>query len=211
MSRPTAAAAAQRDDRLLKIATDMFLKHGFDGTSMERLAESSMIGKATLYARYADKSALFADVLRRRILVVFTPLEEELGEELTGESLEGTLLVVARRLLELSLSPSSLALTRILIAQSTRFPELGKLAVQEGSQRQTQILEKILIRFSSMHRYTTDDLSLAADLFLSMVLGRVAQMALLGFVRHPDALERRTSEAVRIFVRGLLDEKKVKK
>ncbi|VFU16507.1 protein of unknown function (plasmid) [Methylocella tundrae] len=35
--RPTKAAAAQRDERLLEIATDMFLKHGFDGTSMERL------------------------------------------------------------------------------------------------------------------------------------------------------------------------------
>ena len=55
--RPTKAAAVLRDERLLEIAAQMFMEHGFDGTSMERLAETAMIGKATLYARYADKGA----------------------------------------------------------------------------------------------------------------------------------------------------------
>jgi AcrR family transcriptional regulator len=54
-----------------EIAAEIFMEHGFDGTSMERLAETAMIGKATLYARYADKGALFADILRRRILLTY--------------------------------------------------------------------------------------------------------------------------------------------
>jgi TetR/AcrR family transcriptional regulator, mexJK operon transcriptional repressor len=162
--RPTKAAAAQRDERLLEIAAQMFMEHGFDGTSMERLAETAMIGKATLYARYADKGALFADVLRRRILLTYGPLEEEFDKDLKGKSLEATLLIVARRLLDLSLSPPSIALSRILAAQGSRFPELGTLAVQEGLYRQIRIVEKILRRFSSQHRYAIDDLALAADL-----------------------------------------------
>ncbi|HUB65419.1 MAG TPA: helix-turn-helix domain-containing protein, partial [Methylocella sp.] len=56
--RPTKAAAARRDERLLEIAAEMFMQQGFDATSMERLAEAAMIGKATLYARYADKGQL---------------------------------------------------------------------------------------------------------------------------------------------------------
>lgn len=56
--RPTKVAAALRDARWLEIAAEMFMQHGFDATSMERLAEAAMIGKATLYARYADKSQL---------------------------------------------------------------------------------------------------------------------------------------------------------
>jgi TetR/AcrR family transcriptional regulator, mexJK operon transcriptional repressor len=203
--RPTKAAAAQRDERLLEIAAQMFMEHGFGGTSMERLAETAMIGKATLYARYADKGALFADVLRRRILLTYGPLEEEFDKGLKGKSLEATLLIVARRLLELTLSPSSIALGRILAAQGTRFPELGTLAVQEGLYRQIRIVEKILMSFSSTHRYVIDDLSLAADLFLSIVLGRVSRMALLGVQMEPETLERRARQAVKVFVRGLIE------
>jgi TetR/AcrR family transcriptional regulator, mexJK operon transcriptional repressor len=93
--RPTKAAAARRDERLLEIATEMFMQNGFDATSMERLAETAMIGKATLYARNADKSQLFADVLRRRILLIYGPLEEEFEKGLKGKSLEATLLIVS--------------------------------------------------------------------------------------------------------------------
>ena len=71
--RPTRAAAAERDERLLDIATTMFMEQGFEATSMDGLAEAAAVGKATLYARWADKAALFADVLRRRILQVYGP------------------------------------------------------------------------------------------------------------------------------------------
>ncbi len=205
--RPTKAAAAQRDERLLEIATEMFMRHGFEATSMERLAEAAMIGKATLYARYADKSQLFADVLRRRILSIYGPLEAEFKKGLSGKSLEATLLILARRFIDLALAPSSIALSRILSAQGERFPELGKLAVQEGLNRQISLVEAVLDRFSSAHRFAIKDTALAADLFVSIVLGRISRLALLGVPMEPESLDRRTREAVRLFVRGLLDDR----
>ena len=173
-------------------------------SSMERLAETAMIGKATLYARYADKSQLFADVLRRRILLIYGPLEEEFAKGLGGKSLEETLLILARGFIDLAVAPSSIALGRILAAQGERFPELGKLAIEEGLHRQIRLMETILARFSAAHRYAIDDMALAADLFLSIVLGRISLMALLGVQMDPETLDRRVREAVRIFVRGLL-------
>lgn len=202
--RPTKAAAALRDERLLEIAAEMFMQHGFDATSMERLAEAAMIGKATLYARYADKSQLFADVLRRRILLIYGPLEAEFAKGLGGKSLEETLLILARRFIDLAVAPSSIALGRILAAQGERFPELGKLAVEEGLNRQIRLIETILIQFSAAHRYAINDMALAADMFLSIVLGRISRMALLGVQMEPETLDRRAREAVRIFVRGVL-------
>lgn len=46
--RPTKAAAAERDERLLDIAITMFMEQGFEATSMDGLAEAAGIGKATL-------------------------------------------------------------------------------------------------------------------------------------------------------------------
>ena len=101
--RPTRAAAAERDERVLGIATGMFLERGFDATSMDGIAEAAAIGKATLYARYADKGTLFADVLRRRIYQVYGPLEEEFKGLLDGNAdMELTLRRLAGRLIEKS-------------------------------------------------------------------------------------------------------------
>jgi TetR/AcrR family transcriptional repressor of mexJK operon len=200
--RPTKAAAIERDERLLAIAADMFMELGFDGTSMERLAETAMIGKATLYARYADKGALFADVLRRKIMLMYGTLEIEFEEGLQGKSLETTLRIVARRLLDLSLTPSALAMGRILAAQGIRFPELGRLAVVEGLSRQTKLVEAIFVRFAATHRYALDDLTLLAELYLSIVMGRTSRLALLGVTIDPDTLDGRIHEAVKLFIRG---------
>jgi TetR/AcrR family transcriptional regulator, mexJK operon transcriptional repressor len=203
--RPTKAAAVARNQRLLEIATSMFMEHGFDATSMDRLAEATAISKATLYARYGDKTALFAAVLRRRILQIYEPLEEEFKDALHGEGDLGTLLrSVGCRLLERDVSPDALTLARILAAQSARFPELGQFAVCEGFLRQVRLVEMILVRFAGSLTYCTDDLELAADLFLSIVLGRAAQTALLGVPVETDRLKHRVEAAVTVFLDGFL-------
>lgn len=182
----------------------MFMEQGFDATSMDRLADAAAIGKATLYARYPDKGALFADVLRRRILKVYGSLEEEVLRNLADASLEDALRQVAHRLLEKTLAPESIALGRILSAQGSRFPDLAKLAVQEGWSRQLGLVESILAFFSSRHTFIMTDLALAADLFTSLVLGRAARLAMLGMTIEPSAVAVRADQAVDLFIRGFL-------
>lgn len=204
--RPTKAAAAARDERLLEIATRMFLEQGYEATSMDGLAEAAAVGKATLYARYADKTALFAAVLRQRILHVYGAIEDELKGAPAGEDLEGALRRLARRLVEKSLSPGSLALGRILSAQGPRFPDLARLAVEEGGGRQLRLVESVLVRHAEAHRYALADLSTAADFFLSLVLGRSTRLALLGVTVDPKSAEARADAAVRFFLRALVAE-----
>lgn len=205
--RPTKAAAAERDERLLEIATRMFLEQGFDATSMDGLAEAASVGKATLYARYADKGALFVDVLRRCIPQVYGPIEEEFKGALAGAELEPMLRRVARRLLDKSTSPQSVTLGRILAAQAPRFPELVKLAVREGSDRQLRLVETVLTHFAREHAFVSDDIPLLADLFLSIVIGRASRLALYGILIEPKALDARLDAAIALFVRGLLVER----
>ena len=65
--RPTREEADARDVRLLDVATHLFMERGFDGTSIDAVAEAAGISKPTVYARYHDKRDLFAAVLRKRI------------------------------------------------------------------------------------------------------------------------------------------------
>ena len=201
--RPTKAAAAERDERLLDIATKMFLEQGFEATSIDALAEAAAIGKATLYARYADKTALFADVLRRRILEVYGPMEAEFAVATAGDDLATTLRKVAERLIDQAIANSSVTLGRILAAQGPRFPELARLAMTEGYGRQLQVVESVLARFAGDPRYLLDDVPVAADLFVALVMGRAARVKIYGLPVDVAEMRRRTGAAVALFVRGV--------
>lgn len=201
--RPTKAAAAERDERLLDIATKMFLEQGFEATSIDALAEAAAIGKATLYARYADKTALFADVLRRRILEVYGPMEAEFAVATAGDDLATTLRKVAERLIDQAIANSSVTLGRILAAQGPRFPELARLAMTKGYGRQLQVVESVLARFAGDPRYLLDDVPVAADLFVALVMGRAARVKIYGLPVDVAEMRRRTGAAVALFVRGV--------
>ncbi len=205
--RPTRLAALERDERLLAIATVMFMEQGFEGTSMDALAEAAAVGKATLYARYADKAALFGAVLRRRILQIYGPLEEEFSLVQDGADLRDTLRAVARRLLARTVTPDAAALGRILAAQGFRFPELGQLAVREGLMRQVRLVATILERFADRHPTRVGDPEIAADLFLSITLGRAAKAALYGVPLDAQQLEQRLDVAVDVFLNGYRGER----
>ena len=200
--RPTKAEAVKRDERLLDIATTMFMTHGFEATSMDRLAEMAAVGKATLYARYADKGMLFADVVRRRILQVYAPIETEIRDTLYDADLEATLDRLAARLIEKSMSPESIALGRIIAAQGIRFPTLAKLLVEEGVGRQLQLVGTVLTHFVAKDALVVD-VALAADLFLALVLGRSSRLAIYGVAIDPEALACRTKAAVGVFTKAL--------
>ncbi len=202
--RPTKLAALERDERLLAIATAMFMEQGFEGTSMDALAEAAAVGKATLYARYADKAALFGAVLRRRILQIYGPLEEEFSLVREGADLADTLRAVGRRLVARALAPDAAALGRILAAQGVRFPELGELAVREGLTRQIRLVATVLARFADRHPTRFDDVEVAADLFLSITLGQAAKAALYGVPFDEHQWERRLDMAVDVFLHGYL-------
>jgi AcrR family transcriptional regulator len=49
-------------DAILAAASGLFLKHGLRGTSMEAIAKAAGIAKPTLYAYFAGKTAVFADL-----------------------------------------------------------------------------------------------------------------------------------------------------
>lgn len=200
--RPTRAAAAERDERLLAIATTMFMEQGFDATSMDGLAEAAAVGKATIYARWSDKTALFADVLRRRILQVYGPLEEEFRAAPRGD-LEVALRRVAARLLEKGLAPGAVTLSRILSVQGPRFPDLAALAVSEGFGRQQRLVAGILAAHADDPQWAIKEPLVLAETFLALVLGRSARFKIYGISTPPEQLEERTQFAVSFFLRGL--------
>ena len=54
-------------EAILQAAATLFLKHGLRGTSMEAIAREARIAKATLYAYFDDKAAVFTALLEELV------------------------------------------------------------------------------------------------------------------------------------------------
>jgi AcrR family transcriptional regulator len=60
MARTPSASA---HENVLRAAAELFAERGIEGTSMDAIAESSTVSKATIYKHWADKDALLLEVL----------------------------------------------------------------------------------------------------------------------------------------------------
>jgi TetR/AcrR family transcriptional repressor of mexJK operon len=198
--RPSHDEAMRRDERLIEIAASMFMERGFEGTSVDAVAEAAGIGKATLYARYKDKGELFAAVLQRKIDRWLAM--NETGEQATGR-IEDVLLARARRTVAAALTPEAVAINRIVMAEAVRFPGLAKLVHEQGWQRSNAAVAAVLDQFAKNGQIAVEDTNVAADLFLSLVIGRQTRLAMLGIETDPDQIDQRVKAAVKLFLDGV--------
>ena len=111
-------------------ARQLFLQHGFQGTSTDAiLAAAGIASKETLYRHYARKEDLFVDVLRS--LTVDRPDLRQFMKPAPSPSSKQELRVLlrdnAQEVLENMLQPDYLAMIRLMMAELPRFPQLGAL------------------------------------------------------------------------------------
>ena len=126
--RPDAQSIALLNRHILTVATNLFAEQGFAATSIEQIASRAEIGKQTIYRRYASKEELFMAVVLEMIHgVLDSPLQVEIN---AGNCIEA-LRDLCWNLLNVPFAkPESMALYRIMIAESARFPELAGQVIE---------------------------------------------------------------------------------
>ncbi len=206
--RPTREEAAGRDRRVLATAAAMFERRGYEGTTIDALAEAAGVGKPTLYARFGDKGGLFAAVFRMRVEAVLAPVAAEAtaaAEAHEPADLPQVLRTIGILLLQRSLLPDTVALSRIIVAEAGRFPELARLSHAEGWLRCVGLVADLLRSYDDAGAIAAGpDVEEAADLFLSLIMGRKQRAVMLG-LPAPDlaAITRRVTRCVDIFLNGI--------
>jgi TetR/AcrR family transcriptional regulator, mexJK operon transcriptional repressor len=201
--RPTREEAVKRDARLLDVATKLFMERGFDGTSIDAVAETAGVSKPTVYARYRDKRDLFAAVLRATIQRWLAPLSAAAeAAKVNPKNIETTLHDLSRHVLAHASTSEVVMLRRTLAAQAVQFPELAKFAHEEGWLRGVRAVAILLQQFADRGQIKIDDPAIAADLFLSLVLGKSERLD-HGIATGPKLQEQRREAAVKLFLNGV--------
>lgn len=205
--RPTRAEAARRDQRVLDVAADLFLSRGFDLASLDTIADTAAISKATLYTRFGDKRQLFVAVLRREIERWLAPLSADVEAVMAvGEpgEIETTLLEIGRQMTRRSLEPRAVALGRVISMQAAVFPELAQLAHQEGWLRAVAVVARLLSLFEARQEIVLLNPEIAADLLLNLILGRTMRSAAYGLPIDVKVVEQRLQAAIKLFLHGAM-------
>ncbi len=198
--RPTRDRAAALEEKIIAVATGLFLRHGFGATSIEAVAAGAGISKRTFYHRFRDKPELFRAVVRRLIARWLPPFEASLLE---GGTLSEALRRAARQVLAVALSPEALALYRLLVAEVQRFPELARIMAEQGAGGGIERIGALLEREARAGRLRQEDCSFLAAQFLEMVLS-VPRRRAIGFGAPMTAEEREDwiGRTVELFLQG---------
>jgi AcrR family transcriptional regulator len=198
--RPTLEEAAKLDDDVRDHALRLFLEHGYEGASMDAIARAAGTTKASLYARFPSKEALFDSVLGWAIQRSDWPVPEPDPPDL--DDLEGALTSIAHASLQRALDPAVVKLGRIAIAQASRFPDIARRS-RAGAFWRLQLVVELLERHAATGAIVADEPEILAEHFLAMVAGMPARLASLGIARDAADEEHRVEVAVQLFLRSL--------
>lgn len=197
--RPTLAQAEQLTRRVREHALQLFLERGYDGTSMDAIAAAAGTTKASLYARFPSKDAVFVSVLKWAVGRPDWPVPEPPSPDL--DDLEGALTAIAHMAANRALHPSMVKLSRVAAAHADRFPDVARHTSKVS--RRHELLLELLRRHTEAGHIVADDPEILAEHFLGMVAGVPARLASFGVVTTVADRERHIAVAVRLFVRGL--------
>lgn len=198
--RPTAAAAALLETTILDHATAAFLADGYAAASIEAIAKSGGVAKRTLYARFNGKPALFRAVLER----LMTRWMSVAGDWPDAGNLKAALTAAADRILAVALTPEAIALHRLVIAESGRFPELPLILHEAGAGEGTTRIAALLDRAIEKHELAAMDTTFAAEQFLHLLLAGPQRRA-LGLGRPLDKGQEKLwrDNAIALFLSGV--------
>jgi AcrR family transcriptional regulator len=178
-----------------------FAGSGFAATSMESVAKRAGVSTKTLYRLIPNKAALFEGTLTNRMdrFVSVVRLRACDGSNIEA-ALREALLVCA----DLMLDGEVIALQRMLLAESDKFPEIAETFYKSAMQRTVATLGKWLRAQQQRGLIQLDDADAAAGMLLGMLAFEPQRAVMFGHKAAPtrDERERRARDCAVLFLQG---------
>jgi TetR/AcrR family transcriptional regulator, regulator of autoinduction and epiphytic fitness len=137
--------SAEKSAAILKGAMEEFLKHGYAGSSMDKVAKASGVSKATVYSHFGDKESLFNAVIHDLAEERLKASIDVQQPQFSGQSPQEVLSAIATKMIANATQDSIVQdFMRIIIGESGRFPELAKAYVNNLARPTIETLTQYL-------------------------------------------------------------------
>ncbi|MCP3870008.1 MAG: TetR/AcrR family transcriptional regulator [Gammaproteobacteria bacterium] len=181
-------------------SADLFLSNGFQGTSMDSVAQRAGVSKQTVYSHFSNKEELFKACIRSRITRYGL---EEAGIETAG-NLQVELPAFCRRFIDLLFDPEVVAMHRVVLAEAGSPPRIAALFFENGPKRAKLAVADYLRDHAAAGRLKIEEerIFYAAVQLFSAVVGMYQLELLLGLRSSvpEEELERHLRRVVEDFL-----------
>ena len=164
---PQSARGRARLAKILEVATELFLKVGYEQTSIDAILLRSGGSKSTLYAYFPTKEDLFRSVIDD--VVANSDLATSLDISANARAVLTEFAVNRQRVV---LSPRHRAVVGLVIAERDRFPDLAQIYCERGPQRSSRQLVTYMEALRNREILGIDDAEEAAEFFIGMLFQR---------------------------------------
>lgn len=186
---------------ILEAAKNLFVRHGYAGTSMDAIASEALVSKLTVYNHFTDKETLFTAAVMARC-------EEQLPDLYFAfdpdQPLQPVLLNIGRAFEQLVNSPESLQLHRLMSDLGIQDPKLSQTFFAAGPQRLLDSMQRFLTLVDASGHLRIAAPDKAAGHFFSLVKGIDHFRLLVGCCEALEEadIEAHVQEVVQLFMRA---------
>lgn len=213
MPRPRAtpkhrtAKGARRIRDLTEVAADLFLENGFESVAVDDLIARVGGSRRNVYSHFGGKEGLFIEVVTHLCDEATRPLEQL---DIDEDECQSALTSFGRQVLQAVLQPRTLALHRLMVTESKRFPKLAQAILKAGHSKGADILAMWIKAHQGdgQHQLTSRlPARTLAEQFMDMVVIEAQLRAMVGLESQPleqTEIDRIVDSAVSTFLHGAL-------
>ena len=190
--------AAKRVD-IVRAANTLFLKNGYELTSMEAVAKKADVSKLTIYSHFDNKDELFKEVIRQRCDKLATP---ENYMALANEPVEKALLELGINFTSMIFRPDSIRLHSIMQAEAARHPKVVQIFFEAGPKRVREAFGALLQAWNENKQLAVPNVTKATEQFFSLLKGEMLMKAMLLQMPMPseEELKIHVRDTVKFFL-----------
>ncbi|MFA1621334.1 TetR/AcrR family transcriptional regulator [Rhizobium mongolense] len=201
--RPQVRSDEETRSVIIDAANDQFKKAGYASASISTIAQTAGVSTKTLYRLFPAKADLFSDVISTKISRYFLGLD---SQSLSGLSLQEGLERLLAAYGRLTLSSETIIITRLVLSESDRFPEIASVFYEQAIKRTSKAMEDWLTRQVELKAVRLDDVPLATGMLRGMMAMEPQRAVMLGQVSDisDDEIIARARTCAHLFVDGCI-------
>jgi TetR/AcrR family transcriptional repressor of mexJK operon len=186
---------------ILEAAMTLFPSRGYDGVSMDAIAQQAGVSKLTVYSHFADKEALFSAAVTE---CCEQQLPHRVFEPALDQPVHEALTAIAHGFMDLIMDERAVTLHRMMVAQAGQNSRLTEIFFEAGPRRTLQDMEQFLRHAHANGSLRVPNADRAAEHFFCLVKGIRHMRVLVGLCAIPTTEERQAhiAEVVDLFVRA---------
>ena len=169
--------------KIMQAAKDLFMAEGYGAISMDQVAKSAGVSKATVYSHFGSKEKLFAAIIHHACKGFAVDLFPQVADE---PDIGVALRRIASSIENFLLGEGPIKVYRIIVSEGPRFPELIEAWYNTGPLPFRAALTDFLRKATTDGKLVIPNPTLAADQLVALVKGPLYLRRLFNLPARPE-------------------------